>query len=334
LEKESYVSLDLGESELGESEKTLINGLPVLSKTDEGFIVSVDKNGNISEVTKEFIISDKLGVVGISGDATISGNIHNGVNYTISNLYIHADELTTNARLIKPESLDSETIVSNFQVSPVNNGGAYPSNGRIGSNPNVNITNENEIIVNGITLTTNDTSFQNNPKWSVSISEDGLVSSTGNTSCTFRSIGDSIILKATFSITGDYADDKILHADTTIDFNDGSTTIFNKVQHEDITVTPGDNLTLEDVFVVLGKYVEFNLNCSATYNGIILDLTNTSATVNMTGYEVDDYVVRYEKKVGDILIVSLDYNLQIDGELRYNETTKKFEGLEGKLVNE
>lgn len=329
LAKDSYVSLDLGESE-----RTLINGLPVLSKTDEGFIVSVDKNGSISEVTKEFIISDKLGVVGISGDATISGNITTGVNYTVSNLYVHADELNTTTRLIKPESLNNEVIESEFQVSPVNDGGSYPTNGRIGTNPTVNITNKNEIIVNGITLTTNDTSFQNNPKWSVSISEDGLVSSTGNTSCIFKSIGDAIILKATFSIDGDYSIDKTLYATTTIGFNDGSTTIFNKVQHEDITVTPGDNLTLEDVFIVLGKYIEFNLNGSATVNGIILNLTNTSTTVNMTGYDVDDYAVRYEKKVGDTLIASLDYTLQIDGELTYNETTKKFEGLEGELVDE
>jgi hypothetical protein len=59
----------------------------------------------------------------------------------------------------------------------------------------------------------------------------------------------------------------------------------------------------------------------------------------MTTYNVDfvkasDYDdVRYEKKVGDILIASLDYTLQIDGELTYNEKDNQFEGLKGELVD-
>jgi hypothetical protein len=254
------------------------------------------------------------------------------VNYNISNLTVHADEIRTDSRVNTPPSLNGEVITSNFTVKSVNDGGSYPTNGRIGTNPTVNITNENSILVNGITLTSNDSSFDTNPQWNVTISADGVVSTDGSVGYTFRSIGDAIVLKATFSITGDYADDKILHADTTIDFNDDTTTIFKKVQHENITVTPGNNLTLENVWLELGKYVEFNLNGSATVNGIILNLTNTSTTVKMTGYDVDDSHVRYEKKVGNTLIASLDYTLQIDGELTYNGT--KFEGLKGTLIDE
>ena len=255
------------------------------------------------------------------------------VEYDISNLTIHADEIVTDSRVDKPESLENETIISNFQVSPVNNGGEYPTNGRIGTNPTVNITNENSILVNGITLTSNDSTFDTNPQWNVTISDDGVVSTDGSVGYTFRSIGDAIVLKATFSITGDYAADKILHAVTTIDFDGDSTSIFKKVSHKDITVTTDNNLTLENVWLELGKCVEFKLNGSATVNGIILNLTNSSATVKMTDYDVDDSHVRYEKKVGDTVIASLDYTLQVDGELTYDETTEKFEGLKGTLVD-
>ena len=327
LAKDSYVALGLGVSE-----KAQINGFAIDAENDYSQIVSVDKDGNITPFSNEFNITDKLGVVSIRGLATIGGNILGDVAYDISNLTVHADEIVTDSRVIKPQSLNGEVITSNFTVSSVNDGGSYPTNGRIGTNPKVNITNENSILVNGITLTSNDSSFDTNPQWNVTISADGVVSTDGSVGYTFRSIGDAIVLKATFSITGDYADDKILHADTTIDFNDGTTTIFKKVQHEDITVTPGNNLTLENVWLELGKYVEFTLNCSATVNGIILNLTNSSTTVKMTGYDVDDSHVRYEKKVGDTVIASLDYTLQVDGELTYNGT--KFEGLKGTLIDE
>ena len=256
------------------------------------------------------------------------------VEYDISNLTIHADEIETDSRVDTPQSLNGEVITSNFAVTSVNDGGSYPTNGRIGTNPTVNITNENSILVNGITLTSNDSTFETNPQWNVTIDADGVVSTDGSVGYTFRSIGDAIVLKATFSITGDYAADKILHAVTTIDFDGDSTSIFKKVQHENITVTPDNNLTLENVWLELGKYVEFNLNGSATVNEIILNLTNSSDTVKMTGYDVDDSHVRYEKKIGNTLIASLDYTLQIDGELTYNENSGKFEGLKGTLVDE
>ena len=329
LAKDSYVSLGLGVNE-----NTQINGFAIDAENDYSQIVSVDKDGNITPFSNEFNITDKLGLVSIRGLATIEGNILGDVEYDISNLTIHADEIETDSRVIKPQSLNGEVITSNFAVTSVNDGGSYPTNGRIGTNPTVNITNENSILVNGITLTSNDSTFDTNPQWNVTISADGVVSTDGSAGYTFRSIGDAIVLKATFSITGDYAADKILHADTTIDFNDGTTTIFKKVQHENITVTPGNNLTLENVWLELGKYVEFTLNGSATVNNIILNLTNPSAIVNMIGYDVNDTTVRYEKKVGNTLIASLDYTLQIDGELTYNETTKKFEGLNGTLVDE
>ena len=328
LAKDSYVTLGLGVSE-----KAQINGFAIDAENDYSQIVSVDKDGNITPFSKEFNITDKLGLVSIRGLATIEGNILGDVEYDISNLTIHADEIVTDSRVIKPQSLNGEVITSNFTVTSVNDGGSYPTNGRIGTNPTVNITNENSILVNGITLTSNDSTFDTNPQWNVTISDDGVVSTDGSVGYTFRSIGDAIVLKATFSITGDYAADKILHAVTTIDFDGDSTSIFKKVSHKDITVTTDNNLTLENVWLELGKCVEFKLNGSATVNGIILNLTNSSATVKMTDYDVDDSHVRYEKKVGDTVIASLDYTLQVDGELTYDETTEKFEGLKGTLVD-
>jgi hypothetical protein len=188
------------------------------------------------------------------------------VNYNISKLTIHADKIKTDSPVNTPPTI-IEDIKSNFTVTAVNDGNSYPTNGRIGTNPTVNITNINKITVNGFTLTTNDSNFDSvflkeNRKWKVTISpdgvvstetiDDGVVSTYEPVSCTFRSIGDAIVLKATFSINGDYSNegDKTLHATTTIDFNDDTTTIFNKVQHENITVTTvnsSDNLTLTDV---------------------------------------------------------------------------------------
>lgn len=325
------------------SDTPSINGF-LLDVNDDDFSsseieISVDAEGNITPILRNFAISDKVGIVRVNGIVGISGNIVKGIQLTSESFIIDADELIIKAK----QTETKETINGGFVVEALKKDGeSYPRNGRIGQNPAISI-NYTDFIVNGITMKPCDNDYNNLIDWNIS-GENNLWLAASDDETFYNVTVNGTSIEQNF-ISVDSNGNKIDGIRMSASLSIGGTISKDENNIVANTIIPTDKLvntpltygsgtievspfTLTDVNVLLGDKITFNIS-PQTYT-----YTNTSYNVEIVA-TLQDYVNEIKLNGWDIIEEQQDltYSWKINGKDIVKFTGNLLlKGEEGKLT--
>jgi hypothetical protein len=300
-----------------------INGLEL---KNEPTVVDIPVNaeGDFTQ-TIPFNFWDSLELVSLKGNLVLSGNIKDNDNITISSnddVEVHAKSIDIEAEE-EAYNTTGESIYGWLSVTPTNSGD-FPNNGKIGKNPNVDVTVEafkvNDVPITDVSVNNNTTTFP------LTLNESTGDIYTARYNYSGKSIGNAITLDCVCEInTKDKTGESYIIGT--------KTTVTNVTFANDISCNvtiDGDDLTVRNskdennkVDIKLGKEISYDvvfLDNKNTVNdtsddtwenyirweAITLTTSDPNRTIRMTGTTVDSSdssdIITYEKKVeGEVI---------------------------------